>query len=257
MSGETTIIAPEVGAEEHCRQCRAVLRYCPGHKFDDQWRRLRGGKYASMMPPAPGIVARPGSPGRMTQAGAWGYFHGDPAARWSPDGERMHLLEPFTYTDRMFHEWTAPRGSVLDGASIPRAFWTLVGSPYRGKYRYASIIHDYHCVAREEPWDSVHYMFYGACMAAGTSHTHARILYYAVLHFGPRWTNQRGLGRVDSSAKKKADPMRDQGLTMMPEELGEVLRVERWIVDNDPTPEEIAGTPPEAIGYPRNKPKRR
>jgi hypothetical protein len=36
----------------------------------------------------------------------------------------------------------APEGMITDGASIPRLFWRLIGSPFTGKYRRAAIIHD-------------------------------------------------------------------------------------------------------------------
>ncbi|MCP4410913.1 MAG: DUF1353 domain-containing protein [Gammaproteobacteria bacterium] len=38
--------------------------------------------------------------------------------------------------------YTAPKGMETDGASIPRFFWRLVGSPLSGKYRQAAVIHD-------------------------------------------------------------------------------------------------------------------
>jgi len=36
----------------------------------------------------------------------------------------------------------APKGMRTDGASIPRFFWRVVGSPFTGKYRRAAIFHD-------------------------------------------------------------------------------------------------------------------
>lgn len=33
-------------------------------------------------------------------------------------------------------------GFVFDGASIPKAFWSLIGSPFSGKYRQSALIHD-------------------------------------------------------------------------------------------------------------------
>ena len=36
-----------------------------------------------------------------------------------------------------------PAGFVSDGASIPRFFWRIIGSPFRGMYRDAAIVHDW------------------------------------------------------------------------------------------------------------------
>ena len=62
------------------------------------------------------------------------------------DNERdAVLLEAFTYTDSLGIAHTAPEGFTFDGGSIPRAFWTLIGSPYTGKARRAYPIHDWDC----------------------------------------------------------------------------------------------------------------
>jgi hypothetical protein len=37
---------------------------------------------------------------------------------------------------------TCKNGLVTDGASIPRAFWAVIGSPFSGKYVGSAIIHD-------------------------------------------------------------------------------------------------------------------
>ena len=47
----------------------------------------------------------------------------------------MGLLKKFSFKDPDAQEWAAPAGAVIDGASIPRALWTIVGSPYTGDYR--------------------------------------------------------------------------------------------------------------------------
>jgi len=49
-------------------------------------------------------------------------------------------LEVNGLTSRMW--LVAPVGMLLDGASIPRLFWLLIGSPFVGEYRWPSIFHD-------------------------------------------------------------------------------------------------------------------
>jgi hypothetical protein len=37
---------------------------------------------------------------------------------------------------------TASPGFIWDGASIPRVAWSLIGSPFRGHYQQAALVHD-------------------------------------------------------------------------------------------------------------------
>jgi hypothetical protein len=95
----------------------------------------------------------------------------------------MLLLERFTFTEPDGTVWDAPDGSSIDGASIPRALWTLVGSPYTGNYRRASVVHDIACDrAAGDPAArrAADRMFYRACRAGGCSVGDATILYLGV-----------------------------------------------------------------------------
>ncbi len=120
-------------------------------------------------------------------------FSGVPRTEWLLDGRNMVALEPFTYWDAANVNWTAPRGTVTDGASIPKAFWSLIGGPYEGVYRDAALLHDYQCCAKQRPWRAVHRMFYEAMMARGEAPWRAKLMYFAVYHFGPRWPEQPGV----------------------------------------------------------------
>lgn len=51
------------------------------------------------------------------------------------------LLSDLYYTSDKFRIHVK-KGMTTDGASIPRILWTAIGSPFIGKYRKASIIHD-------------------------------------------------------------------------------------------------------------------
>jgi hypothetical protein len=121
----------------------------------------------------------------------YGGFSGNPQAEWlhNPEGEDrdMRLLADFWYEDPRGMRWTAPTGSVVNGASIPRAFWTLIGSPFTGRYRRASIVHDVACGVKEQPDRTVHRMFYYACRADGVDDAVAKLMYAAIRHFGPKW----------------------------------------------------------------------
>jgi hypothetical protein len=78
-----------------------------------------------------------------------GEFFGEPQTRWLTDenaaDRKMTVLEDFWFIDPKRKEWRTPAQYQVDGASIPRALWTVVGSPYTGDYRRASVVHDKAC----------------------------------------------------------------------------------------------------------------
>ncbi|MBJ6142099.1 DUF1353 domain-containing protein [Hymenobacter sp. BT559] len=81
---------------------------------------------------------------------------------------KVRVIDDFTFTEAANGTvWEAPSGSLVDGASIPRVLWSLVGSPFTGDYVYGSIVHDVACDTRTRPWRDTHYMFYLACLPGG------------------------------------------------------------------------------------------
>jgi hypothetical protein len=120
----------------------------------------------------------------------WGKFDSSVKTEWLK-GRDMKLLEDVRYTAPDGKEWVAPKGSRINGASIPKAFWSVLGGPYEGNYRDASVIHDVECVRKTESWQNVHYMFYTAMRAKGVSEETAKVMYAAVYRFGPRWNQKR------------------------------------------------------------------
>jgi hypothetical protein len=119
--------------------------------------------------------------------GEFGHFKGEVKTQWLPDGRTMALLADFGYVDPDGQEWDAGTGSKIDGASIPQVFWSIIGGPFEGQYRNASIVHDVACQQKNRDWRAVHKMFYSACRCGGVNELEAKILYSAVYHFGPRW----------------------------------------------------------------------
>ena len=91
-----------------------------------------------------------------------GKFVGTVQAEFNTDGRSMTLLQPFKYVDPSGIEWLAPKGSTVDGASIPQVAWSMIGGPFEGRYLDASVIHDVACVEKTRPWNTVHEVFYFA-----------------------------------------------------------------------------------------------
>jgi hypothetical protein len=118
-----------------------------------------------------------------------GSYPSPPRIELLPEGRVFKLLEPFTYIDPRGVEWVAPAGTLADGASIPRIFWSILGGPLEGKYRDASIIHDFYCSTRHKPWREVHRMFLDAMLTSGVEDALALRMYAAVRAAGPRWTD--------------------------------------------------------------------
>ena len=112
-----------------------------------------------------------------------GSFSGNPRTEWlSERGEdrNMSMLEAFWYTDPQGRRWEAPKGSVTNGASIPRTLWSSIGSPFTGNYRRASIIHDIAIRSRGTVRSEADTMFYFACLAGGCMPMEAKFLYAGV-----------------------------------------------------------------------------
>ncbi len=113
-------------------------------------------------------------------------FFGRVVAEWLNDRE-MVLTEPFVYRDSNGDVWQVPESARINGASIPRYLWSLVGSPYVGPYRKPSVVHDYYCQSRCKPAADVHWMFYDACLTAGVPRIQASLMYLAISARGPLW----------------------------------------------------------------------
>jgi hypothetical protein len=50
-------------------------------------------------------------------------------------------------------------GFIWDGASIPRSFWAIAGSPFTGKYQRAALVHDalyvFKEIFRNKKWEPI------------------------------------------------------------------------------------------------------
>lgn len=124
------------------------------------------------------------------------------------DGRSAKLLAPLLYIGLDERRWLAPTGAWLDGASIPKAFWSVIGGPFEGRYREASIVHDHYCITKARTWRDTHRMFHEAMLCRGVSAFKARLMFYAVYRFGPRWIDPstiEGVAAVPTTGERLDD----------------------------------------------------
>lgn len=115
-----------------------------------------------------------------------GSFSGEPRTLWlteSNSDRKMQLLEDFSFTDPAGRSWLVQKFYKIDGASIPKSLWSLIGSPYTGDYRRASIVHDKACddaAGNPTARRTADRMFFHACRAGGCTIEQATTLYLGV-----------------------------------------------------------------------------
>jgi len=171
-------------------------------------------------------------------ASKWGNYNGEPVTKWNADGRTMTLLTELRYTDPQGFVWIAPIGSVVDGASIPRYLWSIMGGPFEGKYRNASVLHDVAYGQHNRPWQDCDRMFYYAMRCSGVSVVEAKSMFYALYKFGHHW----------KFPIKRAKPVKFEGqlvaraeqipraIPVNPEQINEARD---WIRSADPSLDQI------------------
>lgn len=147
-------------------------------------------------------------------------------------GDLWELVDDtLTFTDADDREWTAPKGALTDGASVPRFALSVTDGRFAKEFVKAAVLHDayasddnkdldqYH----QRSWQDVHRMFYDACIADGTSKTKAQIMFAAVWLAGDRWDEpERMLGQFRTASLQ-----------------AEFDECKEWIEQDDRTIEEV------------------
>jgi hypothetical protein len=160
----------------------------------------------------------------------WGYYSGQVEARWENDGRNMTLLSELRYTDPKGVVWIAPAGSVVDGASIPRVLWSLMGGPFDGKYRNASVLHDVAYDQHTHSWQQCDRMFYNAMRCSGVSPLEAKTMYYALYRHGRHWKRLRSFLPAEEVFVPRATLVTEQE---------DVAAARSWIENANPSLTEI------------------
>jgi hypothetical protein len=171
----------------------------------------------------------------------WGYYSGQVEARWENDGRNMTLLSELHYTDPEGVIWIAPAGSVVDGASIPRVLWSLMGGPFEGKYRNASVLHDVAYDQKTRPWKQCDRMFYNAMRCSGVAVTEAKTMYYALYRHGRHWKRTRFVPGAASVAEDEVVPR-----AIAVDEQEDIAATRDWIENARPSLTQIEARAAEA-----------
>ena len=73
-----------------------------------------------------------------------------------------------------------PSGFKWNGASIPRFFWRVVGTPFQPKYMAPSMVHDFLCGDEQYSRKEADKLFYKLLLVNGVNKILARTMYYGV-----------------------------------------------------------------------------
>ena len=172
------------------------------------------------------------------QSHKWGYYTGQPVTRWESDGRSMTLLSELRYIDPKGVVWIAPTGSKVDGASIPRSLWSLMGGPFEGQYRNASVLQDVAYDQHIRSWQECDRMFYNAMRCSGVNALEAKTMFYALYRFG-----HHGVFAI-----KKAKPVKPSEVAVVgteeipraiPVSASEIDATRDWIRSTEPSIEQI------------------
>src|ERR1700736_1625084 len=176
------------------------------------------------------------------QPNKWGHYSGYVEARWENDGRSMTLLSKLRYTDPQGVVWIAPAGSQVDGASIPRSLWSLMGGPFEGKYRNASVLHDVAYDLHTRPWQECDRMFYNAMRCSGVSTVEAKTMYYSLCRFGHHWRfpiNRAKAVKPSELERQVAATEEEQFPRAMPVNTDDIDAARDWIRSAEPSLEQI------------------
>ncbi len=164
-----------------------------------------------------------------------GNFEGKVVVEWMDDPfvSSMRLVEDFGFREAKGKVWTVPRGQVLDGKGMPPLFRDLIGQPFEGGFRKASVIYDFAAHKMTEPWEDAQRMFFEASVAEGVFPADAKAMYLVLAAQGSRWEvpGSRCFGSCHATSQPlEWRPVIDE------RKVGELLA---WVRVADPKLEEI------------------
>ena len=114
--------------------------------------------------------------------------------------QAFKVLEPLVYDNGLVIIQVNPKFD-FDGASIPKALWSVIGSPMTGGYQRAGCLHDALYASEYFPREVCDALFLEAMKSDGVSYIKRTAMYNAVRMFG--WTVWKGHKREEVDEYKK------------------------------------------------------
>lgn len=194
----------------------------------------------------PPVPSAPPSPGGSI-VNRWGRYS-QPIRVQFLHPRNMSVYEEVTYSDPWERKWVAKKGDEFNGASIPRAAWSILGGPFDDAYRDAALFHDLAYQRRTSRWQDADSMFYYAMRCSGVGSWKAKTMFTAVWLAPNKWPEPPTANDQVFSLK----PVFKTRTIPSPEVTEEDVRaIGEWIKSEDPSLEEIkAKFPPGANGVP-------
>lgn len=106
---------------------------------------------------------------------------------FDPGHTEFILVADFNYIDASGFVWRIPSGTVVAGAALPKSVWSVIGGPWSGKYRKASILLEYLAETRITTSERTYELYLEAMLNSGVEKNTALFLYYAARTGGPVW----------------------------------------------------------------------
>lgn len=160
----------------------------------------------------------------------FGKFEEGPSGKFrdAEPWQEFVLASDFSFLDPNGLAWNTPKGTAVNGASIPPMFWSLIGGPFSGKYLKASVIHDHYVETKTRTAHDTHRNFYYGMRANDVPVWQAKAMYWAVRTFGEDWRLEKPAAEVPTAQNfsKAADVVRVEqiGAAIARQSLLEVAR---------------------------------
>jgi hypothetical protein len=162
------------------------------------------------------------------------------------------LDDPFFFTIRLKEEllfrqtggetWVVPANAIVDGRSMPKLFFSLIGHPFTSGFLKTAIIYDYAVKAKVRRWTDAQRMFVEGVVVEGVPTIEAKAMYMLLHATGSRWAVRwmsGCYGRCHAA---------DSELEWRPRVDDEqVIALVRWVRQEDPSLEAIERRVGEAI----------
>jgi hypothetical protein len=137
----------------------------------------------------------------------YGSFEGTVVVEWLDDPfvPTMRLVQPFEFQQAKGTVWQVPEGHIVKGRGMPPLLRLLIGQPFYGGFRKASIVYDHATQEMKRPWDEAQLMFLEASMAEGIVPSEAKAMYLLLRAQGSRW--EIPASRCYGSCHGKTEPL--------------------------------------------------